>query len=72
MLLFSCEIVPNINFHPHGAVVVLEKLIELVQLPLVIHKHNVPYIIWHIITTMASSASIEIFVFKFSYSIYSE
>ena len=46
----SCERVPPINFHPHGALVVLEKLVGLVQVPLVMHKQKIPYIIRHIIT----------------------
>ena len=46
----SCAIVTPIHFHPYGALVVLEKIVGLVQLPLEMHKNNVPYIIWQIIT----------------------
>ena len=46
----SCAIVPHIHFHRHGALVVLKKPVGIVQVTLVMHKHSVPYIIWHIIT----------------------
>ena len=46
----SCERVPPVHFYLHGALVFLEKLIVLVQVPLVMHKHKIPYIIWQIIT----------------------
>ena len=50
MPIFSCARVPPIHFHPNGDFFVLKKLVGLVQVPLVMHKHNVPYIIWKIIT----------------------
>ena len=48
--LASYARVTPIHFHIHVNLVVLEKLVGLVQVPLVMHKHNIPYIIWHINT----------------------
>ena len=45
----SCERAPSIHFYPHGALFVLRICFGLVQVPLVMHKHNVSYIIWHVI-----------------------
>ena len=47
---FACERALPIHFHIHGALVVMEKLVGLVKVALVIHKHKVSYIIWHIST----------------------
>ena len=40
---------PN-NHYPDDTLVVLEKLIKLLYILLMMHKHSVTYITWHMIT----------------------
>ena len=48
MALVACTRPPPINFHPHGTLVVLKNIL-FIQISLVMHKHDMLYVVRHII-----------------------